>query len=284
MYRLTREKFPADYLKRLRLRLPWFLALDTFDPFPRLEIVNRPRRRHTIAYGPFFSRDLAQNYQQEIEGLFQIRRCPETLAPQPSHPGCIYGEMNQCLRPCQCAVSQEEYAHEVFRVDEFLSNNGKSAAAALATARERASLEMDFEQASQLHKRLEKVNSAAASRDHVIGPLAQFNGIALTRGIAEKECRFWPMLAGCWQKPLILQFNTIEPGARSLDQEVREQLANLLASPPAPSDSAQRIEHLALFSRWYYSSWRDGHWFPFSKIEDLQYRRLVREISNFSRA
>ena len=51
--------------------------------FPRLEIVNRPTRRHGTAYGPFFSRDLAQRYEQELLGLFQIRRCTETLTPSP---------------------------------------------------------------------------------------------------------------------------------------------------------------------------------------------------------
>jgi len=283
LYQLTRQYFPEDYLRRLRLRLPWFLAIDMLEQFPRLEIVNRPRRRHTIAYGPFFSRDLAQIHEQELEGLFQVRRCTETLAPAPEHPGCIYGEMNQCLRPCQCAVSREEYAHEVLRLDEFLATNGKTTTAALTTARERASLEMDFEQAAQLHKRLEKVSSAAASRDGVIAPLAKFNGVALTRGIVEQECRLWPMQAGYWQNPVILQFNIMEPGARSLDQELREKLATALAVPTTPPD-AKRVEHLAVFSRWYYSSWRDGHWFPFSKIEDLNYRRLVREISNLSRA
>ena len=283
LYQITRRHFPEDYLKRLRLRLPWFLALDTYDPFPRLETVNRPRRRHTVAYGPFFSRDLAQHHQQEIEGLFQVRRCTETLAPSPEHPGCIYGEMNQCLRPCQCAVSQDEYANEVARLDEFLSTNGKTATAALTTARERAAFELDFEQAAQLHKRLEKVSSAAASRDNVIAPLDKFNGIALTRGIADQECRLWPMLGGYWQNPLILQFSTMEPGARSLDQELREKLAAALAAPSDPPTGQHRVEHLAVFSRWYYSSWRDGHWFPFAGIADLNYRRLVREISNLSR-
>lgn len=283
LFLLTQQYFPADYLKRLRLRLPWFLALDMFDPFPRLEIVNRPRRRHTIAYGPFFSRDLAQTYQQELEGLYQVRRCTESLTPTPHHPGCIYGEMSQCLRPCQCAVTREEYAGEVLRLDEFLSNNGKTTTAALTTARERASLEMDFEQAAQLHKRLEKVASAASTRDSVIAPLENFNGVALTRGIAEQECRLWPIVGGYWQNPLILQFNTVQPGARSLDQELREKLAAALAVP-VPTPTGQRIEHLAVFSRWYYSSWRDGHWFPFAKIQDLNYRRLVREISNLSRS
>lgn len=282
IYQITREHFPEDYLKRLRLRLPWFLALDSSDRFPRLEAVNRPARRHGTAYGPFFSRDLAQRYEQEVLGLFQIRRCTETLTPTPQHPGCIYGEMNQCLRPCQCASSQDEYANEVTRLNEFLLNNGKTAIADLSTARERASLEMDFEQAAQLHKRLEKVNAAAASRDAVVAPLDKFNGVALTRGLAEQECRLWPMLSGYWQNPLILQFSTMEPGARSLDQELREKLASHLA--PASQASGNRVEQMAVFARWYYSSWRDGHWFSFVKLEDLNYRRLVREISNLSRA
>ena len=281
-YQITRQHFPGEYLKRLRLRLPWFLALAAQDPFPRLEIVNRPARRHSAAYGPFFSRDVAQRYEQELLGLFQIRRCTETLAPTPEHPGCIYGEMNQCLRPCQCAVSADEYANEIVRLEEFLATNGKSTAAALATSRERASAELDFEQAAQLHKRMEKVTAAIACRDAAIAPADKFNGLALTRGVAEGECRLWPLLGGYWQSPLILHFPAMEPGARSLDRELRETIAQSL--PAAPSESGNRVEHLALFARWYYSSWRDGHWFPFSKIEDLNYRRLVREISNLSRA
>lgn len=281
-YWLTRQHFPTDYLKRLRLRLPWFLALTTHDPFPRLEIVNRPTRRHSAAYGPFLNRESAQRYEQELSGLFQVRRCSETLIPAPTHPGCIYGEMNQCLRPCQCAVSEDEYAAEVVRLGEFLATNGKTTSAALATARERASAELDFEQAAQLHKRMEKVMAAGACRDSVIAPDAAFNGVALTSGVADGECRLWPMLQGYWQKPVIVQFSTFEPGARSLDRELRETLAHSLAS--APLETGNRVEHLALFSRWYYSSWREGHWFPFHKIEDLNYRRLVREISNLTRS
>ena len=282
MYQLTRELFPEDYLKRLRLRMPWFVALDSGDLFPRLETVNRLGRRHRAAYGPFFSRDLAQRYEQELLGLFQIRRCTETLAPSPGHPGCIYGEMGQCLRPCQCVVSSEEYAHEVVRVDDFMAGNGKATVADLSTARERAALALDFEQAAQLHKRLEKVNAAIASRDAVIARVDHFNGLALTRGVAEQECRLWPLMAGYWQNPLTLQFSALEPGTRSLDQELREKLSAALSLPATASGN--RLEQLAVFSRWYYSTWRDGHWFPFAKLEDLSYRRLVREISNLSRA
>ena len=58
--------------------------------------------------------------------LFQLRRCQEDLAPSPGHPGCIYGEMGKCLRPCQEAVSREEYAGEVedFSMDNLLRDLG----------------------------------------------------------------------------------------------------------------------------------------------------------------
>jgi excinuclease UvrABC nuclease subunit len=281
LYQITRETFPADYRKRLRLRLPWFVAWAA-DAFPRLEIINRPARRHSAAYGPFFNRDAAQRYEQGLLGLFQIRRCTETLEPAADHPGCIYGEMNQCLRPCQCAVSADEYAHEARRVDEFLASNGKSASAALATARERAAAELDFEQAAQLHRRIEKVAAASACRDGAIARQDQFNGLALVRGVEDGECRLWPMRQGHWQKPVLFHVSTLEPGARSLDQELREILSRELGS--AACESGNRVEHLAVFARWYYSSWRDGHWFPFEKLEDLNYRRLVREISKLSRS
>jgi hypothetical protein len=280
MYQLARNYYPGDYRKRLRLRLPWFVRL-TGDPFPRLEIVNRLSRNSTAAFGPFSSRDLAQRYEQEVLGLFQIRRCTETLAPHAGHPGCIYGEMNQCLRPCQCAVTAEEYASEAERVAGFLSSNGKSLLTVLSAARERASAELDFEQAAQLHKRLEKVGAAAGCRDPVVTAVEELNGVALTRGIGKLHFRLWPMVHGFWQEPVDLDVSTAESQAKSLDREIRESIGESLATVQT---AGNRAEQLAIFSRWYYSSWRDGHWFAFRKLEDLNYRRLVREVSNMAKS
>jgi excinuclease UvrABC nuclease subunit len=166
LYAVTSHYYPGDYLRRLRLRMPWFLSLTNADAFPRLEVSNRLTARHANAkFGPFQSRDLAQQHEEQLLSLHQLRRCTETLAPNPEHPGCIYGEMNQCLRPCQCVVSAEEYASEASRVQEFLLTAGKSALNPLVAARERAAAELDFEQAAMLHRRIEKVQAAEASRD-----------------------------------------------------------------------------------------------------------------------
>jgi excinuclease ABC subunit C len=276
MHALAKRHFPEDYLTKLRLRMPWFITLTVEDAFPRLALTNRIPSRAAALFGPFLTRDLAQEYEQSILGLFQIRRCFESLIPTPEHPGCIYGEMSQCLRPCQSAVTSDEYLSEAARVRDFLSTNGKAATGALLVARDRAAAATDFEQAAYLHKRLERVKDAASRRDPVIGEIGQFSGVALTRGLAPREFQLWPMLQGYWQEPLTLDFSTEHTRATSLDQQLREKLSVALA---APSHDGSRLEELAIFSRWYYSSWRDGEWFPFRTLADLNYRKLVREIS-----
>jgi excinuclease ABC subunit C len=280
MYELAKLHFPDQYVKRLRLRMPWFVGLTASDPFPRVVVANRISRKEGTFFGPFPNRDLAQRYEQEVVGLFQVRRCVERLTPDPAHPGCIYGEMNQCLRPCQCAVTAEEYASEVKRVSEFLATNGRSTISVLSAARERACDSTDFEQAAHIHKRIEKVNAAASARDEVIRDIQQFNGVALTRGVQSRQFRLWPMLEGLWQEPITLDFGTEEAQTKSLDYELRERVSQSLGNV---NTEGKRIEDLAIFSRWYFSSWRDGHWYPFRSIADLNYRRLVREISKMSK-
>jgi excinuclease ABC subunit C len=277
LYSLTKQYYPVDYLKSLRLRMPWFIRL-TQDAFPYLSVVNR-LHDGTGWIGPFPTCEAAHRYENAVLALFQIRRCLEILDPHPDHPGCIYGEMNQCLRPCQCAVSVEGYSSEVQRVREFLDTNGKSSIATLSLARDRASEAMEFEVAAQIHKRIEKMLVAAALRDVAVNEIQSMNGIALTATRTHTEFRLWPMLGGWWQEPLLVDFSAERTAGRSVDQQIRELLAAVIAQP---SRSGNRLEHLAIFTRWYYSSWRDGKWYPFRTLADLDYRSLVREISKRS--
>src|ERR1039457_1440446 len=80
----------------------------------------------------------------EFLDLFQMRRCQEDLAPSPAHPGCIYGEMAMCLRPCQQVVGAAEYATEIGRVAEFLRTDGRSLLESIGHSRDRLSQEMLF--------------------------------------------------------------------------------------------------------------------------------------------
>src|SRR6202042_80101 len=89
-----------------------------------------------LFYGPVASRATAERFEGGLLDLFQILRCEENLTPSPTHPGCIYGEMNRCLRPCQQAVSEDEYRGETARVEQFLRTGGASLLESAAAARD----------------------------------------------------------------------------------------------------------------------------------------------------
>jgi hypothetical protein len=275
LYWLALCHYPDTYRKRLKLKDPWVVTL-LEDEFPRLAVRSRLTPKRIATFGPFSGRDAAERVYQGVTSLFQIRRCEEKLVPAEDHPGCIYGEMNLCLRPCQLAVSPAEYGAEVSRVSEFLESNGRHTISVLTAARDRASTETDFEQAARLHKELEKVKSIAALRDDLVTDIESLNGLALTRACGQGRVSLWPMLSGYWQQPLFLDFLAGHESTRSLDHHLREQLGRHLAAPRA---AGNRAEEIAILARWYYSSWRDGYWFSFRTLADLNVRKLVREIS-----
>ena len=280
LYWLALRHYPDNYRKRLKLKDPWLLTLLN-DEFPRLAIQNRLTVSRAASFGPFPNREAAERVHQGTISLFQIRRCEDKLVPSEHHPGCIYGEMNLCLRPCQLAVSAAEYATEVSRLSEFLLSNGRHAMAILTSARDRASHETDFEQAARLHKELEKVKAVTTLRNDLVTEIESLNGLALTRATGHGRVALWPMFSGFWQPPLVLEFAQEQMQARSLDQHLRERLASHLAEPRV---TGNRSEELAILARWYYSSWRDGQWFGFRTLADLNVRKLVREISLQARA
>ena len=283
LYELLKRLFPDDYLRRLRLRMPWFLTMVAEDRFARLAVVNRIIPDAPLVLGPFATRETAQHYQEEILGLFQIRRCTEPLQPSAQHPGCVFGEMNCCSRPCQLAVSRDEYALEAERMSQFLLTNGKDELLNLTAAREQASTTLLFEEAALLHKRIDRVQAARAARDEVVRDLDHLNGIALTPSTQAQRVLLWPLWRGVWQDVIPFDLSGEQLEFRQLRNEIRERLAPV-AVQASSEGVGNRLEHISLFLRWRRSSSRDGEWFPFSATADLNYRKLVRGIRQLAKA
>ncbi len=118
-------------------------------------------------YGPFPSRAAADRYCDAVLDLFKLRRCVEDLAPYPEHPGCVYGEMNKCLAPCNQACTPEgavAYAHEADPVKRFFDTaRGESMIVDISLAREEASNALHYELAAALHAQWHKSQSRAQS-------------------------------------------------------------------------------------------------------------------------
>ena len=273
LYECARRYLPATYPDLLKLRFPPYVRLLTGNTFPRTQVSTRIHGPG-LTFGPFRSRALADQFEHDLLDLFQIRRCQEDLQPSPEHPGCIYGEMSMCLRPCQSVVSIEEYGSEAGRVSEFLRSEGKSALHTSQAARDRLSAEMEFEAAAREHQRVEQIEALVRLKEELARDVSQLCGVSVQPGPRAGTAGLWFLVGGVWQKPLLFASDSKE--TIPLDRRLRELVARL---QPVEVSPREREEHVAMLARWYWSSWRDGIWIRAENMEKLSWRRLTTAVS-----
>jgi excinuclease UvrABC nuclease subunit len=281
-YEQARRHYPEDYLRLIRMRWPAYVKVLLANEFPRTQAATRLSSSRALHYGPFRTRAGAERFEAELLDLFQVRRCQEDLEVSPEHPGCIYGEMGRCLRPCQAAVSADEYRSEALRLAHFLETDGASLLVPARAARDRCAEELNFEEAQRQHQRAQRIEQVLKLRDELAAPADRLCGVAVTPSAAAGcvELRFF--LQGVWLAPVDFRIAPEASGEMvPLDRRLR-LLADSLAPPRVTA--REREEHLALLARWYYSSWRDGEWLGFPGLAELPYRRLVRAISRVASA
>ncbi|MEZ5401238.1 MAG: hypothetical protein R2729_16325 [Bryobacteraceae bacterium] len=280
-YELARREFPETYERTLRLGRPPYVRLIASNRFPRMQVTSRLGAGTSTWFGPFPSRAAADTFENDLLDLYQIRRCQEDLAPAPGHPGCIYGEMNRCLRPCQEAVSEEEYASEAARLQDFLATRGSSLLEQTAASRDRYSERLLFEEAARQHARYQKIEAVAKSAGELAHDVAHLNGIAVTRSFAPDSVLLWFVRGGVWVPRREFSVAPVVSGKPvPLDARLRE-VVSALEEPP--SSAQLRQEHMALLAKWFYSSWRDGEWLPVETWEKVPYRKLVNAIHRTAR-
>lgn len=276
MYDLARQYFPDDYLDHLHLRLPPYLKILLGNEYPRCQVTTHLGRSRSLYYGPFRNRASAEYFETEFLDLFQMRRCQEDLIPSPAHPGCIYGEMGKCLRPCQEAVSREEYAGEVERVIDFLRTDGASLLDNVIASRDRLSAAMDFEQAARQHRRAEKIEEMMRVRDAMARYVEQLHAIAVVPSCRAGAADIGFIRGGYWYGLFELTFELGEGKPVPLDRRLREMIE---AQDWSPSAVRERQERLAILARWFYSGWCDGELFLFDDWSRVPFRKVVNAIS-----
>ena len=259
---------PRDYLK---IRLAPFVKVLLGNRFPRTCLTKRLTRSRALFYGPFPNRGCAEQFHQAFLDLFGVRRCVENLDPSPSHPGCIWGEMDLCLRPCQAACDDHQYAAEVERMVRFLATDGESLLREAATARDHASASMDFESAARHHRTWSKARIALRSRGTLSHEISRQCGVVVQTS-AEPDCvELTALFQGTLQPPTRLPCEG-EPSGATLRTAIRRRLARRDWRIGSPSEIA---DHLALLQHWYGSSFKRGEFVGFPSMAEPPLRRLA---------
>ena len=310
LYRTLREEFPGEYQKRLRLRPVPVARLNLENEYPRAYVTTRVGKLsgRSLYYGPFRSRAVAEKFLNDSLDLFKMRRCTFDLNPDPAFPGCVYSEMKMCLAPCFKGCTDEAYAAEVARVQEYFDSGGRSLLRELEAERERLSAELDFEGAAAQHAKVAKIKAILAACDDICGRLDRLDAV-IVQPSAQARCvalfRFHggqltgpaQLVMEAEEEPQPLDSPAIptqaEPGATATQpahaqvphppsMEVRIRAA--LESLSSGGQSIQRFsEELAMLKRWYYRSHKVGEVFFAGEDGELPWRRIVRGVGRVYR-
>jgi len=275
LYGLNKIYYSRRYRARLRLKPPALLKLNLSNRFPRCYPTRRIANDGALYYGPFPSRAAAERFAAEFLDLFKIRRCAEELDPDPAHPGCIYSQMRMCMAPCFKGCTDAEYHDEVSRVVEFLASHGQSLTGSLEAERARASDALDFESAQRAHRKIEKVQDVLRLKPAPVRNLQDLHATIIVPGAEPQSVSFFLLSAGNLAGPASLAFDENVPSPVPLDQRLHALFETLLAAPGS-TDKAPQWEHLSLFSRWYYSSFREGEIVMLASPAEIPHARLIR--------
>jgi len=284
LYRVLRERFPKAYQHRVRFRFAPFIKMHFENEYPRASVTTRLGKLNgrNLYYGPFLSRVAAEKFMNDSLDFFKMRRCVDDLHPDPAFPGCIYSEMKMCLAPCFKGCSDEEYASEVKRVQDYFDSAGDSLLRTFTDQRESASANLAFEEAATIHARIEKLKPLLGQLPEIVGRLDCQAALMVQPSHIAGSVAFWRIDSGQISGPC--SFN-IQPSehAKSQSMEARIQGA-LQAFPLVKAKSAlETMEHLALLKRWFYRGTRTGEIFFADSKGELPMRRIVRGISRVFR-
>ncbi len=288
LYQTLRREFPRTYDKRLRLRFAPLIKLILDNPYPRAVVTTRigSVKSNAQYFGPFASRVAAEKFCNDALDLFKMRRCVDDLNPDPTFPGCIYSEMKMCLAPCFKGCTDQAYADEVARVQEFFQSGGQSLRRETERLRDEASANLDFEGAAALHARIDKVKAVTAQLPDVVRRLDELNGVLIQPSAEADSVTLFKIAGSTICDPVTLDFGkhaeASQVGSKPQSMESRITQALTAVQSPKLRSALECMEHLALLKRWYYRTSKVGELF-LTESGDLPMRRVVRGVSRVFR-
>lgn len=179
------------------------------EPFPRLEIVRRMKKRDGARYfGPFTAALAARETWKTIHRIFPLRRCSSRVMNNRQTP-CLYHHIHQCSAPCTGEITPHAYADMTRRVILLLSGKSRELIDTLQKDMEKAAESLEFEKAAALRDQIRAIEKTVEKQGIVLQHSADMDVlglVSLPEGLAlgvvfvrhglvqDRSAFFWPGL------------------------------------------------------------------------------------------
>ncbi|MEL6511769.1 MAG: excinuclease ABC subunit UvrC [Pseudomonadota bacterium] len=122
-------------------------------PFPEIKKHRGKKSQKGSYYGPFASAGAVNRTLNQLQKVFLLRNCSDSVFESRSRP-CLLYQIKRCSAPCVGHISEADYAESVRDAEKFLSGKSTGVQERLAKQMAEASEAMEFERAAALRDRI----------------------------------------------------------------------------------------------------------------------------------
>lgn len=127
---------------------------------PLLSVVRNNKDKKAYYYGPFPNSGAAWDTKNLLNKLYPIRKCKNI-----PKKACLYYHLGQCLGPCIHDIDEEVYEKMASEIRKFLRGDTKQILKELNDDMMKASDELNFEKAQEIHELIKSIEHTTASQN-----------------------------------------------------------------------------------------------------------------------
>nr|WP_235889119.1 excinuclease ABC subunit UvrC [Maritimibacter alexandrii] len=132
-------------------------------PYPQIRKHRGAKKTKGAYYGPFASADAVNRTLNQLQKVFLLRNCSDSMFESRTRP-CLLYQIKRCAGPCVGKISEEGYGELVGDAERFLSGKTTKVQSELAAEMQEASEAMEFERAAVLRDRIAALTKVQSSQ------------------------------------------------------------------------------------------------------------------------
>lgn len=142
-----------------------YIKVTVSEDYPRVLFCRQMKKDRSRYFGPYTSAGAVKDTIELINKLFCLRTCNRNLSKEAGgERACLNYHIGQCLAPCQGKITREEYQEQVKGALAFLNGNYQDTLKELEQKMQRASENLDFEEAIRYRDLYNSVKQIASKQ------------------------------------------------------------------------------------------------------------------------
>lgn len=142
-----------------------YIKVTVSEDYPRVLFCRQMKKDRSRYFGPYTSAGAVKDTIELINKLFCLRTCNRNLSKEAGgERACLNYHIGQCLAPCQGKITREEYQEQVKGALAFLNGNYQDTLKELEQKMQRASENLEFEEAIRYRDLYNSVKQIASKQ------------------------------------------------------------------------------------------------------------------------